>query len=136
MIRIVICFLFVSQFLFSNNNSVFVEFNKISFDEYKLQKMVEVELNNIFIQPEKKNFLYGTALNDLINKFSKSNHISLKIKRSKERENELKISFSNWPVIKLAKSKAELMLPPGLYLRSKIISSTEFDLYSEKIDSK
>jgi len=30
----------------------------------------------------------------LINKFSKSNHISLKIKRSKERENELKISFS------------------------------------------
>ena len=94
MIRIVICFLFVSQFLFSNNNSVFVEFNKISFDEYKLQKMVEVELNNIFVQPEKKNFLYGTALNDLINKFSKSNHISLKIKRSKKRENELKISFS------------------------------------------
>lgn len=94
MIRILICFLFVSQFLFSNNNSVFVELNKISFDEYKLQKMVEAELNNIFIKPEKKNFLYGTALNDLINKFSKSNHISLKIKRSKERENELKISFS------------------------------------------
>jgi len=94
MIRIVICFLFVSQFLFSNNNSVFVEFKKISFDEYKLQKMVEVELNNIFVKQEKKNFLYGTGLSDLINKFSKSNHISLKIKRSNERENELKISFS------------------------------------------
>ena len=94
MIRIVICFLFVNYFLFSNNNSVFVEFNKISFDEYKLQKMVEVELNNIFVKPEKKNFLYGTALSNLINKFSKSKHISLKIKRSKERENELKISFS------------------------------------------
>jgi len=80
--------------MFSNNNPVFVEFNKISFDEFKLQKMVEVELNNIFIQPEKKNFLFGTGLSDLINKFSKSNHISLKIRRSKERKNELKISFS------------------------------------------
>jgi len=48
----------------------------------------------------------------------------------------LKISFSNWPVIRLAKIKAELILPPGLYLRSKISSFTEFDLYSEKIDSK
>ena len=94
MVRIIICFLFVSQFLFSNNNSIFVEFNKVSFDEYKLQKMVEVELSNIFVKPKKKSFLYGTALSDLINKFSKSNYISLKIKRSKERENELKISFS------------------------------------------
>tara|TARA_B100000927_G_C16164299_1_gene348700 strand:+ start:106 stop:423 length:318 start_codon:yes stop_codon:yes gene_type:complete len=94
MVRIIIYFLFVSQFLFSNNNSIFVEFNKVSFDEYKLQKMVEVELSNIFVKPKKKSFLYGTALSDLINKFSKSNYISLKIKRSKERENELKISFS------------------------------------------
>ena len=94
MVRIIIYFLFVSQFLFSNNNSIFVEFNKVSFDEYKLQKMVEVELSNIFVKPKKKSFLYGTALSDLINKFSKSNHISLKIRRSKERENELKISFS------------------------------------------
>jgi len=94
MIRIGICFLFFCQALLSNNNSVFVEFNEISFDEYKLQKMVEVELNNIFIKPEKRSFFHGTALNELINKFSDSNHISLKIKRSKERTNELKISFS------------------------------------------
>ena len=33
MTRLVICFLFFSQVLFSTNNSVFVEFEKISFDE-------------------------------------------------------------------------------------------------------
>ena len=82
------------QISFSNNNSVFVKFNEISFDEYKLQKMVEIEINNIFVKAEKRSFFHGTALNELINKFSNTNHISLKIRRSKERENELKISFS------------------------------------------
>ena len=94
MTRLVLCFLFFSQVLFSTNNSVFVEFEKISFDEYNHQKTVEVQLNNIFIRPEKRSFFRGTTLSDLINKFSNTNHISLKIKRSKERQNELKISFS------------------------------------------
>ena len=94
MIRIAICFLFVSHFSFSNTSSEFTGFNEISFDEYKLQKMVETEINNLFVKAEKKSFLRGTALNELINKFSNTNQISLKIKRSKEKENELKISFS------------------------------------------
>ena len=94
MIRIAICFLFISQFSFSNTSSEFTGFNEISFDEYKLQKMVETEINNIFVKAEKRSFFHGTALNELINKFSNTNKISLKIKRSKERENELKISFS------------------------------------------
>lgn len=92
MIRIAICFLFISQLSFSNTIYEFTGFNEISFDEYKLQKMVEI--NNIFVKAEKRSFFHGTALNELINKFSNTNHISLKIKRSKERENELKISFS------------------------------------------
>ena len=87
------CLLFC-QISFSNNNSVFENFNEISFDEYKLQKMVEIEINNIFVKAEKRSLFHGTALNKLINKFSNTNHISLKIRRSKERENELKISFS------------------------------------------
>ena len=67
-------------------------FNGISFDEYKLQKTFEID--NIFVKGEKRGYFHGTALNELINKFSNTNYISLKIKRSKERENELKISFS------------------------------------------
>ena len=44
MLRLVICFLFLAQAMFSNSNSVSVEFDEISFNEYKLQKMFEVEL--------------------------------------------------------------------------------------------
>ena len=94
MYRLLISCLLFCQVSFSNSNSVFVKFNEISFAEYKLQKMIEIEINNIFVKPEKRSFFYGTALNELINKFSNTNHISLKIRRSKERENELKISFS------------------------------------------
>ena len=94
MYRFLISCLLFCQVSFSNNNSVFVKFNEISFEEYKLQKMVEIEINNIFLKPQKRSFFHGTALNELINKFSNTNHISLKIRRSKERENELKISFS------------------------------------------
>ena len=94
MLRLVICFLFLAQAMFSNSNSVSVEFDEMSFNEYKLQKMVEVELKNIFARPERRILLKGTPLSDLINKFYKTNHLSLKIKRSNERENELKISFS------------------------------------------
>ena len=94
MYRLFIYCLLFFQISFSNNNSVFVKFNEISFDEYKLQKTLEIEINNIFVKAEKRGFFHGTALNELINKFSNTNHISLKIRRSKERENELKISFS------------------------------------------
>ena len=94
MLRLVICFLFLAQTMFSNSNSLSVEFDEISFNEYKLQKMVEVELENIFARPERRILFQGTPLNDLINKFYNTNHLSLKIKRSNERENELKISFS------------------------------------------
>ena len=94
MYRLLILCLLFCQVLFSNNNPVFVKFNEISFDEYKLQKMFEIEINNSFTKTEKRSFFHGTALNELINKFSNTNHISLKIRRSGERENELKISFS------------------------------------------
>ena len=60
MIRIVICFLFVSQFSFSNTSSEFTGFNEISFEEYKLQKMAEIEINNIFVKTEKRNELCFT----------------------------------------------------------------------------
>ncbi|MAU30355.1 MAG: hypothetical protein CMC36_00385 [Flavobacteriaceae bacterium] len=94
MYRLVAFLLLFSLTSFSNNSSAFIGFNEISFEEYKLQKMVEIEINNIFLKPKKRSFFHGTALNELINKFSNTNHISLKIRRSKERENELKISFS------------------------------------------
>ena len=94
MLRLLICFLFLAQAMFSNSNSVSVEFDEISFNEYKLQKMVEVELKNIFARPERRILFQGTPLSDLINKFYNTNYLSIKINRSKERENELKISFS------------------------------------------
>ncbi len=94
MLRLIICFLFLGQTMFSNSTSVPVEFDEISFNEYKLQKMVEVELKNIFARPERRILFQGTPLSDLINKFYNTNYLSIKINRSKERENELKISFS------------------------------------------
>ena len=94
MIRLLICFLFFNTVSFSNTSSEFKGFNEISFEEYKLKKMVEHEINNIFLKPQKRSFFHGTALNNLLNKFSNTNHISLKLRRFKERENELKIFFS------------------------------------------
>ena len=94
MYRLLIYCLLICQISFSYNNSVFVKFNEISFEEYKIQKMLEIEINNIFVKADKRSFFHGTALNELINKFSNTNHISLKIRRSRERENELKISFT------------------------------------------
>ena len=94
MLRLIICFLFLGQAMFSNSTSEPVEFDEISFNEYKLQKMVEVELKNIFARPERRILFQGTPLSDLINKFYNTNYLSIKINRSKERENELKISFS------------------------------------------
>ena len=86
--------LFFSLNSFSNNNSQFVEFKNISFDEFKLQNNFQFQLNAIFNKPDKKSLLPSGPLNDLINKFANTNYLSLKIKSSREKQNELKISFS------------------------------------------
>ena len=92
--RIIAFKLFFSLNSFSNNNSQFVEFKNISFDEFKLQNNFQFQLNAIFNKPDKKSLLPSGPLNDLINKFANTNYLSLKIKSSREKQNELKISFS------------------------------------------
>ena len=92
--RIIVLLLFFSLNSFSNNNSQFVEFKNISFDEFKLQNNFQFQLNAIFHKPDKKSLLPSGPLNDLINKFANTNYLSLKIKSSREKQNELKISFS------------------------------------------
>ena len=92
--RIIAFLLFFSLNSFSNNNSQFVEFKNISFDEFKLQNNFQFQLNAIFHKPDKKSLLPSGPLNDLINKFANTNYLSLKIKSSREKQNELKISFS------------------------------------------
>jgi|TARA_B100000902_G_scaffold172164_1_gene166409 hypothetical protein len=92
--RIIAFILFFSLNSFSNNNSQFVEFKNISFDEFKLQNNFQFQLNAIFNKPDKKSLLPSGPLNDLINKFANTNYLSLKIKSSREKQNELKISFS------------------------------------------
>tara|TARA_X000001036_G_C20625392_1_gene784890 strand:- start:1221 stop:1538 length:318 start_codon:yes stop_codon:yes gene_type:complete len=94
MSRLLFCFLLFNLSLFSNNNLQFISFDNISFEEYKIQKNFQFEINQIFKKQKKKTLFEGTALSDLINKFSNTNHLSLKIKRANEKENELKISFS------------------------------------------
>ena len=94
MYRFVAFLLLFSLTSFSNNNPQFDEFKKISFDEFKNQNNFQFQLNGIFHKPEKKNILPNGPLNDLINKFANTNYLSLKIKSSRERQNELKISFS------------------------------------------
>ena len=94
MYRFVAFLLLFSLTSFSNNNPQFDEFKNISFDEFKLQNSFQSQLNSIFIKPEKKILLPSGPLNDLINKFANTNYLSLKIKSSRERQNELKISFS------------------------------------------
>ena len=92
--RIIVLLLFFSLNSFSNNNSQFVEFKNISFDEFKLQNNFQFQLNAIFHKPDKKSLLPSGPLNDLINKFANTNYLSLKIKSSREKRKELKISFS------------------------------------------
>ena len=92
--RLVAFLLLFTLTSFSNNNLQFDEFKNISFDEFKLQNSFQSQLNSIFIKPEKKILLPSGPLNDLINKFANNNYLSLKIKSSRERQNELKISFS------------------------------------------
>jgi len=92
--RLVAFLLLFTLTSFSNNNPQFDEFKNISFDELKLQNSFQSQLNSIFIKPEKKILLPSGPFNDLINKFANTNYLSLKIKSSRERQNELKISFS------------------------------------------
>ena len=94
MYRFVAILLLFSLTSFSNNNPQFDEFKNISFDEFKNQNNFQFQLNDIFYKQEKKNILPSGPLNDLINKFANTNYLSLKIKSSRERQNELKISFS------------------------------------------
>ena len=94
MFRSVAFLLLFSLTSFSNNNPQFDEFKKISFDEFKNQNNFQFQLNGIFHKPEKKNILPNGPLNDLINKFANTNYLSLKIKSSRDRQSELKISFS------------------------------------------
>ena len=94
MYRFVAFFLLFSLTSFSNSNPQFVEFKNLSFDEFKYQNNFQFQLNGIFNKPEKKSLLPSGALNDLINKFANTSYLSLKIKSSREKQNELKISFS------------------------------------------
>ena len=86
MYRLVAFLLLFSLTSFSNNN--------LQFDEFKNQNNFQFQLNDIFYKPEKKNILPSGPLNDLINKFANTNYLSLKINSTRERQNELKISFS------------------------------------------
>ena len=89
-----VAFLLLFSLTSFSNNPQFDEFKKISFDEFKNQNNFQFQLNDIFYKQEKKNILPSGPLNDLINKFANTNYLSLKIKSSRERQNELKISFS------------------------------------------
>ena len=89
-----VAFLLLFSLTSFSNNPQFDEFKKISFDEFKNQNNFQFQLNDIFYNQEKKNILPSGPLNDLINKFAKTSYLSLKIKSSRERQNELKISFS------------------------------------------
>ena len=93
MYRLVAFLLLFSLTSFSNNNLQFDEFKNISFDEFKNQNNFQFQLNDIFHKTEKK-ILPSGPLNDLINKFANTNYLSLKINSTRERQNELKISFS------------------------------------------
>ena len=94
MYRLVAFLLLFSLTSFSNNNLQFDEFKNISFDVFKNQNNFQFQLNDIFYKPEKKNILPSGLLNDLINKFANTNYLSLKFNSTRERQNELKISFS------------------------------------------
>ena len=93
MYRLVAFLLLFSLTSFSNNNLQFDEFKNISFDEFKNQNNFQFQLNDIFHKTEKK-ILPSGPLNDLINKFANTNYLSLKFNSTRERQNELKISFS------------------------------------------
>tara|TARA_B100001564_G_C20618129_1_gene660938 strand:- start:72 stop:389 length:318 start_codon:yes stop_codon:yes gene_type:complete len=92
--RLFFCLLLFSLNTFSNNDSQQIPFNNISFEEFKIQNNSQFEINQIFKKQKVKSLFEGTTLNNLVKRFSNTNHLSLKIKRANEKENELKISFS------------------------------------------
>ena len=89
-----VIFLLSTTILFSKNNGDQIKFNTISYTEFKVTNKYQIELAKLFKKPIKRSFLEGTALNDLIKKFTNSNYLSLKIKHANDKENELKISFT------------------------------------------
>ena len=89
------CFFFFHLPLsFSIGNSENVKFKNISFEEFKIENNYKLVINNVFKKQRRETLFEGTAVSELINKFSNTNHLSLKIKRANNKENELKISFS------------------------------------------
>ena len=93
--RLLFCvFFFQGLLLFSNGSADIIQFKNISFEEFKINNNSQLTINTIFKKQKKKPILEGIPLSDLINKFYNTNHLSLKIKRGNEKENELKISFS------------------------------------------
>ena len=76
-----------------NTYNITVNMEGYSTGYYSVNDSNEVESQNNK-KPEKKSLLPSGPLNDLINKFANTNYLSLKIKRSREKQNELKISFS------------------------------------------
>ena len=91
---VVTCLLLFSLTSFSNNNIELVQLQKISFEEFKDEHNFKLQLSSVFTKPQKRSLFSSGPLSDLINKFANTNHLSVKIKSSKERVNELKISFS------------------------------------------
>ena len=89
-----IIFLLSTTILFSNNDGDQIKFNTRSYSEFKASNKYQIELKKIFKRPIKKSILEGTILNDLMKKFPNSNYISLKIKHTNDKVNELKISFT------------------------------------------
>ena len=89
-----IIFMLLTTILFSNNDGDQIKFNTRSYSEFKASNKYQIELKKIFKRPVKKSFLEGTILNDLMKKFPNSNYISLKIKHTNDKVNELKISFT------------------------------------------
>ena len=93
--QLLFCFFFFQVFLsYSNGSADIIQFKNISFEEFKIKNNSQLTINTIFKKQKRKPIIEGTALSDLINKFYNTNHLSLKIKRANEKENELKISFS------------------------------------------
>ena len=93
--QLLFCFFFLQGFLlFSKGTSDIIQFKNISFEEFKIKNNSQLAINTIFKKQKRNPIIEGTALSDLINRFYNTNYLSLKIKRSNEKETELKISFS------------------------------------------
>ena len=92
--HLIICFLIFTSLSFSTGEYSFKEFNKFSFQDFKIQNNIQFNLNEIFKKKKKKSLFAENKVGSLLNKFYRTNHLSLKIKRPHKRENEVKFSFS------------------------------------------